>query len=166
LQHICAATDEGFHSMKSEPRAVFSLTTVELVDRFLRGELVAVATYDRAVEHIDDQRTRATLERCRRSHAERAAMLAEQIEAHGGCPPRTAGVWGVLTIALEMGAAAFGTSALLKLLLEGERTGLRHYETDTLALVEPHRNAVQHVLLRKQLLTMKRIEALARSDSD
>jgi hypothetical protein len=142
-------------------RAVFSRTPTELLDKFLRGELAAAATYERAVDHVDDARTRAALERCRRSHADRAVMLAQQIEKRGFEPSPSAGPWGAFTKALETGAAAFGEEAVLKVLLAGEKNGLEQYETDTLALDENARNAVQDVLVSEQVRTAKEVAQLA-----
>lgn len=147
--------------MTADQRAVFSRTPLEILDKFLRGELAAASTYERAVDHIDDPQKRTTLEQCRQSHADRAVMIAQQLEKRGHEPSHTAGPWGLFAKAVETGAAAISDRALLEVLLAGERNGLRQYEVDTMGLDAKTRDAVQYVLISEQLETTQRLEKLA-----
>lgn len=104
------------------------------LDKLLRGELAAAATYEQAERHLDDPATRPLLAQIRASHSTRAVMLAQLVRKAGADPSETAGPWGAFTKLVEQTAAVIGDQALLKVLLEGEKHGTAMYEREMDAL--------------------------------
>ena len=73
---------------------------------FQRGELAAVATYEQALEAVQDPDSKRILLNCLRSHADRAKTLENRISQLGGTPAESAGPWGAMAKALEATARA------------------------------------------------------------
>src|SRR4051794_4276672 len=93
----------------------------ETLDSLLRGELAAVAAYDRAIAEFEGQPAAADLHHIRDDHAAAVAVLREQVVRSGGAPADAPGTWGTLP------AQALGPAATLKALREGEMQGVSQY---------------------------------------
>jgi uncharacterized protein (TIGR02284 family) len=104
--------------------------TVEALNTYLRGELSAVETYKQAVDKIDDEFLRASLNELSVSHEQRVGLLRGRIESLGGEPAKSSGVWGGFAKVVEGGAKIFGVKAALAALEEGEDHGLKMYRDD------------------------------------
>lgn len=135
-------------------------TPLHVMNGFLRGELAAAATYEQAMQHLEDADARIVLEQCRQSHTERAVLLGQEIWRRGEFPPETAGVWGAFAKAVELGAALLGDDALLKALLVGELDGLDSYEAGLVVMDPAARMRVSELLLAPQRMTAEKIGAL------
>lgn len=147
-------------------REFFRNTPMELLSQFLRGELAASATYEQALHHVDAADVRVALERCRQSHADRAVAIAQTIRRRGGYPPRSAGVWGAFTKAVERGAAFFGDDAIAKTLYAGEVNGLDSYTAGIVGLDDESRDEVGRRLIRAQRETLRLMEPFAQDDTN
>lgn len=134
--------------------------TIAVLDKFLRGELAAAATYEQALEHIESPKAMATLKQNRDSHAARAVTLAQQIRARGGEPSESAGPWGVFTKMVEAGASVIGDDAIVRTLEEGEVQGLRTYETETPRLADDAAIEIWRHVLGEQQKTETRMRQL------
>lgn len=134
--------------------------TIAVLDKFLRGELAAAATYERALNHIESPEASTTLKQNRDSHAARAVAIAQQIRSRGGEPSESAGPWGVLTKLVEAGASVIGDEAIVRTLEEGEAKGLRTYETETPRLSDDAAIEIWRHVLGEQQKTEARMRRL------
>jgi hypothetical protein len=132
--------------------------TIDRLNQFLRHELAAAATYERALRHLHEPLTREVLTKNRHSHATRAVMLAQEVEREGGRAARKAGAWGTLATIVEESAALLGTRAVLKVLREGEAAGLDSYLGGVNKLAPAAAEAVRRDALPEQQLCLRRIE--------
>lgn len=126
---------------------------IDQLKSFLRGERSAVETYDQVIEKADGPTVRTQLQEGRNSHAERVALLEQQIRILGGKPDTTSGPWGAFAKAVEGGAKAFGLSAAVAVLEEGEDHGLKDYKQDAEDLSPEMRTFVNVQLLPRQQRT-------------
>src|SRR4051812_32552294 len=116
--------------------------TVGHLNSFLRGELSAVETYEKALTAIDDSTPRITLEACERSNEQRARLLAEEVRRRGGEPASSSGVWGAFAKLVEAGATVLGPKAAIAALEEGEDHGRDDYRRDIDLLDAPAKELV------------------------
>src|SRR6185369_5405629 len=98
---------------RGEAEETIAKKDLDVLNRFLRGEISAVASYRQALEKIDDPVMRAELDECLRSHESRAEMLRDRVLALGGEPSEGAGVWGAFAKLVEGGAKVFGVNAAI-----------------------------------------------------
>jgi hypothetical protein len=87
----------------------------------VQGEIAAAETYTQAIEKFRGKPEQAALERLRVDHVDAAQRL--KAHATAGAPPTSSGPWGAFARAVEGTAKAFGSTAALKALQEGEEYG-------------------------------------------
>lgn len=123
---------------------------VKALNSFLRGEISAVETYDQALESVDHDTAKQILATNRASHAERVAILRDEIIRLGGDPEDGSGAWGAFAKAVEGGAKIFGDSPAVAALEEGEDHGLADYKRDLDKLSPEVKSFVTTQLIPKQ----------------
>jgi hypothetical protein len=136
---------------------------IDVLNRFLRGEISAVASYRQALEKIDDPVMRSELDESLRSHESRAALLRDRVLALGGEPAEGAGVWGAFAKLVEGGAKVFGVHAAIAALEQGEDHGRDLYYDDVSELSPANRAFVERELIPPQLQTHASLSALKRT---
>lgn len=114
-----------------------------------RGELAAVASYERVIGWHGALSTRVDLPKVRNDHSTAAATLAARIRALGGTPDTSPGVWGGSTQLLSATASAIGEKSALELLRAGEKHGQDEYNE---ALEDDDVDAETKSIIRSQLL--------------
>ncbi len=137
--------------------------TIEQLNSFLRGELSAAETYRQALEKLTASPNRGTLEQCQRSHADRASLLAQEVQRRGGAPAEGSGPWGGLSKVLTKGAAMIGEKAAIAVLEEGEDHGRDDYKRDLADLDPLAQKLVEEKILPEQLRTHDAMSALKKS---
>jgi len=137
--------------------------SVDALNGFLRGEISAVETYRQAIEKLRNSSARSQLEDCRRSHEQRVSKLREQVTRLGGEPAEGSGPWGAFARLVEGGAKAFGESAAVAALEEGEDHGLKLYRGDLDKLDPTTRQLVEGDLLPAQERTHQYMSTLKRT---
>jgi uncharacterized protein (TIGR02284 family) len=105
--------------------------TIKTLNTLLRGELAATETYQQALSKVGTESGAADLRRIHDEHRGAANTLRQHIHQHGGKSDQGSGAWGTWAKAVEGTAKAFGNTAALKALKEGEEHGIKSYE-DTL----------------------------------
>jgi uncharacterized protein (TIGR02284 family) len=103
-------------------------TTVATLNSLLRGEIAATETYQQAFAKLGADPIAMNLRQIHVDHREAANTLREHVHTHGGKPDQASGVWGTFAKLLEGTATAFGATAALKALKEGEERGKADYE--------------------------------------
>jgi len=101
---------------------------IDTLNSHLRGELAATETYLQALAKIEGQPEEAELRQIMTDHRTTANTLRQHIHELGGKPDQDSGAWGVFAKTVEGTAKAFGKTATLKALKEGEESGLKSYE--------------------------------------
>ncbi len=137
------------------------------LNNLLKGELSAVASYEKALELVEEQRTADVLQQVRSSHAERVDKLREAIAVSGGDPIEESGPWGnMATMLTKTAGSVGGDTALLTVLEEGEDIGLNDYEWTLVKMHGEHRDLVKKDLFRKQKATHKLMSRLLNRCTD
>jgi uncharacterized protein (TIGR02284 family) len=137
--------------------------SVETLNSFLRGEISAVETYKKALDHVKEARLRSELEELERDHEARVAALRERIERLGGQPTESSGVWGTLTELMQAGADALGEKAAIQALEQGEDHGLADYRRDVDQLHGEARRFARMELLPAQQRSHDRLSKLKKT---
>ncbi len=131
------------------------------IDSLVRGELSAVETCKQALAKVGREPMAEELLRIEREHEEAVELLIQSLRRNGGEAPKSSGLWGAWSKAVEGTAKIFGGKAAIKALKEGEEHGLHDYE-DALEdeVIDPEVKA----LIRSKLLpqTKAHIPALDR----
>ena len=136
---------------------------INQLNSFLRGELAAVETYIQAIERVgrEDPIVASELDTCRQSHQRRVMALSEEVRRLGGNPSNSSGVWGGFAKLVEGGAKAFGKSAAIKALEQGEDHGRDDYKRGLSDLDPMERSFVEIQLLPEQLRTHEVVSRLS-----
>ena len=124
---------------------------IDQLNHFLRGEILAVETYDQAVAKATDTGALNVLRENKTSHAGRVDLLRSEVQKLGGKPVDVSGPWGAFAKAIQGGAKLFGESAAIAALEEGEDHGLKVYRDDDLSPTT--KQFVQSKLLPEQTRT-------------
>ena len=125
-------------------------SSIDELNKLLRGELSAVETYQMALDKLDDNSAaRSEIESAMRSHQNRVMMLRDAVVACGGKPAQSSGPWGAFAKAVEGTAKVFGDKAAIAALEEGEDHGLKEYKKE---LDDDDLDAETRVIVANQLL--------------
>ena len=128
-------------------------SSVDILNRLLRGELAATETYQQALAKVGDEPMAEELRRIHMEHREAANTLRQYVHKHGGQPDQGSGAWGTFAKAVEGTAKVFGNAAAVKALKEGEEHGIKDYEA---ALQDARLAADAKDLIRDRLLPQTR----------
>jgi uncharacterized protein (TIGR02284 family) len=137
--------------------------SVNTLNSFLRGEMSAVETYRQALEKVDEQPVRATLQECLESHQRRVSLIASRIQNLGGKPSTESGVWGFFAKAVEGGAKILGTKPAVAALEQGEDHGRDDYKRDIEQLDATSRQLVESQILPEQERTHRAMSTLKKT---
>jgi uncharacterized protein (TIGR02284 family) len=125
-------------------------TSVDELNKLLKGELSAVETYQMALDKLDaNSAARLEVQSCMSSHQSRVMMLRDAILQCGGTPTDSSGPWGAFAKAVEGTAKIFGDKAAIAALEEGEDHGLKDYKKE---LEDKDLDVESRTLLATQLL--------------
>lgn len=103
--------------------------TTDTLNKLLRGEISATETYQQAIARLENDSSVSELKRIHVEHRETANEIRKHVHHHGDQPDKSSGAWGAFAKMVEGTAAAFGKTAALKALKEGEEAGLSDYES-------------------------------------
>jgi demethoxyubiquinone hydroxylase (CLK1/Coq7/Cat5 family) len=136
---------------------------VDTLNKFLRGELSAVETYQQAIEKLRDSAFVRELSELCRAHEDRVQFLRQEISRLGGRPADSSGPWGGFAKLIEGGAKLFGEKAAISALEEGEDHGLKLYRGDLDKLDPTTGQLVENRLLADQERSHRIMSALKHS---
>jgi len=123
------------------------------LDSLVRGELSAVETYKQALAKVGREPMAEELRRIEREHEEAVDLLLQSLRRKGVEAPKSSGLWGAWSKAVEGTAKIFGGKAAIKALKEGEEHGLHDYED---ALEDEVLDPEVKALIRSKLLPQTR----------
>jgi len=136
-------------------------SSIDQLNRYLRGEISAVETYRMALDKLDTtSAARGELDACLQSHQARVMLLREAIITAGGTPVDGSGPWGVFAKAVEGGARILGDKLAVSALEEGEDHGLKDYKAEPADLDPATRTLVASRLVPEQQRTHDRMSSL------
>lgn len=124
-------------------------TMIDTLNSLLRGELSAVETYRQAEAKFEGEPDVASLRRIRDEHQQAVDQFRQHVQMKGDEASDSSGTWGTIAAIIAGGAKAFGRTAALKALKEGEEHGVNSYES---ALDNPELPAECRAMLRDTLL--------------
>lgn len=134
---------------------------IEILQSLQRGEISATETYQQALKQLEGTHCAAELVSIHKDHRTAANTLRQHVLSHGGQPAKSSGVWGAFAKVIEGTAQAFGESAALTALKEGEEQGVKDYEAavNNISLLADCRALIETELLPQ---TRAHISALDR----
>ncbi len=101
------------------------------MNKLLTSELSAIETYKQALEKKDTDPEHVTaideLSAILDDHQRAASRIEAAIRQKGGVPVHSSGAWGTWSTIVMGTAQLFGDKAALKVLKEGEESGLKEY---------------------------------------
>jgi hypothetical protein len=103
--------------------------TIKQLNSFLRGEISAVESYEKALTDFDQSHPEA--EQALASHRTRVAELQAHIRSVGGDPDDSSGAWGAFATTVQTLANKLGDKEAVSQLEDGEQHGLNDYLRDT-----------------------------------
>jgi demethoxyubiquinone hydroxylase (CLK1/Coq7/Cat5 family) len=127
--------------------------SVDTMNELLRGELAAVASYERALAGLESHDAEEELRDCLISHQQRVVTLRRRIGELGGAPVTSSGAWGAFARLFEAGTGALGDDAAIAALEEGEDGGLKQYLDAVGKLDRDTRRLVAKEILPEQVRT-------------
>ena len=139
---------------------------VDRLNRFLRGELSAVETYQQCMQKLSSAEVVQQLRALQLSHQARARLLVEQIGKLGGRPASESGVWGTVAGMFEAGARVLGEDVAVSALVQGENHGLNDYHKEVSRLSPELRSFLEQHIVPEQRRThaiLTRIDGALRS---
>jgi CBS domain-containing protein len=98
------------------------------VGSLLQDELSAVETYKRALSQVLGEKVAGELRRIEHEHEEAAGLLVESLRRRGEAAPKSSGLRGAWSRAVESAAAMFGSKAAIKALKRNEERDIHDYE--------------------------------------
>ncbi|MEM6561282.1 MAG: DUF2383 domain-containing protein [Planctomycetota bacterium] len=129
---------------------VDTLTSIETLNQFLRGENSAVETYRQAIRKLDETDSpviHETIARIQSDHLKAVEMISTRISHLGGTPDTTGAVWNPFTRAVNANARLFADTAAVAALMQGEQHGLDDVQTHLDELDDESRQMVADVLI-------------------
>jgi uncharacterized protein DUF2383 len=102
---------------------------VETITNLLRGELAAVAAYDKAMARLEDQTVLADLQTIRDEHARAVEILRAQAADIGAEAPDSSGPWTTVAAAVTGADGMISPSTALWALCQGEEHAADEYQT-------------------------------------
>lgn len=101
-------------------------TVVNELNTFLEGNYMAIQTYDKYINHVEDARLKKILQEIQQDHKKHAMVIAERIQNLGGMPAKDAGLKGNMA---QMMKNLQGTTkddpSIIKDALVGEERGIK-----------------------------------------
>lgn len=139
--------------------------SIEMIDSLLIDELAATETYHQVLKKLREQVALGETESLLpiyEDHKAAVSSLQTQILELGGTPAEDSGAWGSWAKLVQSSANAFGKQATLKMLQEGEKSGLGDYEKALLdqKLSSGVRNLIELKLLPAQRSHIQALEQL------
>lgn len=104
---------------------------IKTIDSLLIDELTATETYSQVLKKLREEVSLGDSESLvpiYEAHKAAVSNLQTLIQELGGTPTKNSGVWGSWANLVQAGANAFGRHAALKVLQQGEKSGLGDYE--------------------------------------
>lgn len=135
-----------------------SSASLKQMNSFLRGEIAAVETYEKALEKHPG--LEVPLRDALESHRTRVANLRTHIAECGGEPDESSGAWGAFAKGLQTMANAVSASQAVSQLQDGEHHGTKDYERDYKDLDTCCRDFTTEHLLPEQRRSHQLIDAV------
>ncbi len=98
--------------------------TIKQLNQFLQGNYMAIHTYDKYIQRIDDESIKKTLQTIQQNHKKHAAMIAERIQNLGGIPAHDVSFSGKVAEWIGTMKGTFETKDILKDAIAGEKRGI------------------------------------------
>jgi len=128
------------------------MNDVETLEKLLKDELSATETYQQALDKLKEDvglGQAVYLIPIYEDHKDAVSSLQSQIRELGGTPAEDSGAWGTWAEIVLGGANLLGNEAVLKALLEGEKSGAEDYEE---ALQDAELSSDPRALIKSKLL--------------
>lgn len=133
--------------METQPH---SEQDVKYLNSFLKNELAAVETYSQVIGKSKHPDLTSSLSNLQQSHRKRADLLRQKIQALGGQPADSSGMWGGVSKLLQGTSNLFGEKAAVSTLEEGEDRGRDDYKRDMSKLSPDCQRFIEQEIMPEQ----------------
>lgn len=133
--------------METQPH---SEQDVKYLNSFLKNELAAVETYSQVIGKSKHPDLTSSLSNLQQSHRKRADLLRQKIQALGGQPADSSGMWGGVSKLLQGTSNLFGEKAAVSTLEEGEDRGRDDYKRDMSKLSPECQRFIEQEIMPEQ----------------
>lgn len=123
---------------------------VKYLNSFLKNELAAVETYSQVIGKSKHPDLTSSLSNLQQSHRKRADLLRQKIQALGGQPADSSGMWGGVSKLLQGTSNLFGEKAAVSTLEEGEDRGRDDYKRDMSKLSPECQRFIEQEIMPEQ----------------
>lgn len=127
-----------------------SESDVKYLNSFLKNELAAVETYSQVIHKSKSPDLTNSLTNLQMSHRKRADLLRQKIQALGGRPADSSGIWGGVSKLMQGTSNLFGEKAAVSTLEEGEDRGRDDYKRDMDKLSPECQRFIQDEIMPEQ----------------
>lgn len=128
-----------------------SESDVKYLNSFLKNELSAIETYSQVIDKSKNPDLTNSLTNLQMSHRKRADLLRQKIQALGGQPADSSGMWGSVSKLLQGTSNLFGEKTAISTLEEGEDRGRDEYQRDVSKLSPECQRFIQDEIMPEQL---------------
>jgi hypothetical protein len=115
--------------MNAKARDFHAPTGAETLTNLLRGELAAVAAYDKAMSRLEDHTVLADLQAIRDEHARAVDVLRAKAAQQGAESPDSSGPWTTVAAAVTGADGMISPTTALWALYQGEQLAINEYES-------------------------------------
>lgn len=137
------------------------------LNKILRGEISAVASYEQVIPTFKNYAERFRLEGMRNDHDLIIVKLKMLIEQSRIVPDETSGVWGAAIATLVGAANLMGRTVSLKALQEGEEHGLKlYYEALDLNLTKEEYEVISTQIISTLNRHITSLESMIKDQND
>lgn len=123
---------------------------VKYLNSFLKNELAAVETYSQVIDKAKSPGLSSSLSNLQQSHRRSAELLRQKIQALGGKPADSSGMWGGVSKLLQGTSNLFGEKSAVSTLEEGEDRGRDDYQRDMSKLSPELQRFIQDEIMPEQ----------------
>lgn len=141
------------------PSTPASKHSIKQMNSFLRGEVSAVETYEKAIRQ--HPALEPLLDNALASHEQRVNALRHHIREIGGEPDTGSGAWGSFAKAVQTMAGKIGEDEAVSQLQDGERHGSKDYDRHYDDLDGHCKRFMTENVIPQQEQTLAKIDQLA-----
>ncbi len=119
------------------------------LNNVLKGNYMAIDSYDRYIEHVQDPNIKTVLQQIQQDHKESAARISERIQNLGGDPVNGVGIIGTISETFQtLTGTPEDTARLIQDACNGESMGIQKTEQIAAQLDPTSRALVTEILER------------------
>ncbi len=138
------------------------IASVKELNAFLKGEHMAIKSYEQFIEKAESEDLRQQLQRIQIDHKQHAIQIASRIQDIGGQPATDAGLSGMMaqTVNTIRGMGKIQASSILEDALSGENQGIQMAQEIVKGDLDPQSRLMIEAILDEDRKHLKQLDQL------